>query len=97
MVILQYSEIDNSKVESQIENENSDKVTIDAVVDEDANEVSVNMDSSLISKAAGNNMTLEVNTGDVTIAIEPGSIEVNEGSQISLTTRKLSDEEANEK
>lgn len=86
--------LDSAKVEALIENETSNIVKINALVDENAKTIKVQMDSSLLEKAKKNNKSLEINAGDTTITIDPGALDVEEKSQVTLTIKRLSDEEA---
>lgn len=88
-------EIDTKKMEEQIEDKDSNTITIGAV-SEEVDTVSVSMDSELVSKAKQKGKKLEVNIGSVVIEIESDGIEVEKGSKLELKVNKLKLEKAEE-
>lgn len=84
-------EVDNNKLEDQIENEESDKVEINADVEEDAGEITVSMDAELISKVNEKGKKLTIKTGEAVIQIDPDSFDVEKGAKINLKVSKLNE------
>jgi pullulanase len=89
-------EIDTDKVEDQIEKEESDKVKINGVVEEDTNQVTVSMEEELVSKVNESGKKLSINTGDAVIEIEPDSFDIEEGTKVNLKVSKLNESETKE-
>ncbi|EOD01789.1 alpha-amylase family glycosyl hydrolase [Caldisalinibacter kiritimatiensis] len=89
-------EVDTDKVEDQIEDEDSDKVEINANVEEDANEVTVSMDSELISKVNESGKKLAINIGEAVVEIDPDSFDIEEGAKVNLKVGKINETEAEE-
>ncbi len=88
--------VDKDKVSAQIKDNVDGIVTINAAVDPNASQISVNMNAELFSTASQNSTRLEINTGNATISIEPGTLSVADGAEVSLTTKALNEEEAKE-
>ncbi len=87
-------ELDSSKMIEKIEHENSSKVTIDVVVEEDASNIGVSLESDLLTKAMDKNKTLAINIGVAVIEINSDSIKINENSKVLLQTKVVKEEDA---
>ena len=87
-------DVDSDKVAAQIQKNNDNTLTINAALNSKANQVSVNMDTELLNTASKNNTRLDINTGDATISIEPGALSAKDKAEITLSTRILNEEEA---
>ncbi|KGG80951.1 hypothetical protein Y919_03335 [Caloranaerobacter azorensis H53214] len=89
-------EVDKNKIEKQLEKENSSKVEIKVPVSKNAAEILVNMDAELVDKISEKGKELVINTKDVIVGIEPGSIKTEEGDKIVFKVKRMKGGEVEE-
>lgn len=88
--------VDNAKLAQQLENKTSKKVSINLNIEEGANKVVATFDSEIMSQISQKGKNIEVNTGDATLEIDSTSLEIEGVKTVSLSVKKLLDEEYEE-
>ncbi|KPU27431.1 hypothetical protein TR13x_05000 [Caloranaerobacter sp. TR13] len=86
-------EIDSKKLKEQLEKDNQDKLIINATSEKNADEITVNIDSELITEISTKGKTIELDTGEVKIELSPDTLQLEKDSKISFNVRKLKNEE----
>ncbi|MGF7057812.1 S-layer homology domain-containing protein [Brassicibacter mesophilus] len=89
-------DIDSNKLTAQIQKNSNSTLMINAALDSKANQILVNMNSELLNTASQNNTRLDINTGETTISIEPGTLSARSGAEISFSTKILNEDESQE-
>ena len=88
--------VDNAKLSQQLEDKTSKKVSVNLNIEEGANKVVATFESKLMSEISQKGKNIEISTGDTTLEIDPKSVEVGTASTISLSVKKLLNDEYEE-
>lgn len=87
--------VDPSKMESLL-NTVQGEVTINAALDSKATKIDISMDTNILKKLTDKKKVLNVNLGYASFALQPGTFDIKEGTNLSLSGKKLSDSESKE-